>query len=132
MKPSSVELWSAWKTNPDIRELAEAYLTKPSVWDREDEELYALIYAEPNRALTILFAIMQLTEDQKVLSACVAGPLEDFLGVHGETYLETIHSLALEHRRLREALDGVWQGSMPKNVWRKIEVLKQSAFSSEA
>jgi len=132
MKPSSTEFWSAWKTNPDIRELAEAYLTKPSVWDREDEELYAVIHADPNRALAILFAIMQLTEDQKVLGALAAGPLEDFLGVHGETYLETIRSLALEHQRLREVLDGVWQGSMPKNVWRKIEVLKQSAFSSEA
>jgi hypothetical protein len=130
MKPSNTDLWSAWNTNPDIRELAEAYLTKPSVWDREDEALCALIHADPDRALSILFAIMQLTEDQKVLDAFAAGPLEDFLGVHGEAYLETIHSLALEHRRLREALDGVWQGSMSKNVWRKIEVLKQSSFSS--
>jgi len=47
----------------------------------------------------------------------------------GEAYVETIHTLALEHRRLREILDGVSQGAMPKRVWHRIEILKQSAFS---
>jgi len=40
-----------------------------------------------------------------------------------------IHTLALQHQRLREVLDGVWQGSMPKEVWHKIEILKQKAFT---
>jgi hypothetical protein len=39
------------------------------------------------------------------------------------------HALALRERALREVLDGVWQGSMPKRVWHRIEILKQSAFS---
>lgn len=42
-----------------------------------------------------------------------AGPLEDFLGRHGEQYLDVFHALALRERALREVLDGVWQGSMP-------------------
>ena len=75
------------------------------------------------------FAAMQLTDDVKLLSHLAAGPVEDFLGRHGEAYLDTIHSLALEHRRLREVLDGVWQGSMSKRVWRRIEVLQQRGFS---
>jgi len=71
---------------------------------------------------------MQLTDDQRVLGSLAAGPLEDFLGVHGETYLPVIQTLALQHQRLREVLDGVWQGAMPKQVWHQIEILKQSTF----
>jgi hypothetical protein len=55
--------------------------------------------------------------------------LEDFLGVQGEAYVDAIHALALQHRRLREVLDHVWQGAMPKRVWHRIEILKQRAFS---
>lgn len=72
---------------------------------------------------------MQLADDAKILGRLGAGQFECFLGNHGEAYLEVIHSLALQHLRLREVLDYVWQGAMPKRVWHKIEILKQSAFS---
>jgi hypothetical protein len=87
------------------------------------------LHGEPDHALSIIFAAMQLTDDQRVLGRLAAGPLEDFLGVHGKAYLEIFHTLALEHRRLREVLDGVWQGAMSKDVWHRIESLKQRAFS---
>lgn len=72
---------------------------------------------------------MQLADGVKILGSLGAGQFENFLGIHGEAYLDVIHSLALQHRRLREVLDDVWQGAMPKRVWHKIEILKQSAFS---
>ena len=78
--------------------------------------------------LATIFAIMQLTDEKKIHGSLGSGPFEDFLGKHGEVYLDVIHSLALEHRRLREVLDNVWQGGMPKGVWHKIEMLKQRAF----
>ena|SRR5437868_6649780 len=130
MSSSPAELWSAWRTAPEIREIAEAWLTKRTgVWTDDDERLYGILHAEPDRALSVLFAAMQLTDDERILGGLAAGPLEDFLGVHGEAYLDTFHTLALEHRRLREVLDGVWQGAMPKRVWHRIEILKQRAFS---
>lgn len=76
-----------------------------------------------------MFAIMQITDEEKILAELGAGPLEDFLGVQGEAYVNIIHSLALEHKRLREVLNYVWQGAMSKQVWHRIEILKQSAFS---
>ena len=63
-----------------------------------------------------------------MLANLAAGPLEDFLGRHGERYLDVFHALALREQRLREVLDGVWQGSMPKRVWHRIEILQQRAF----
>ena len=129
MSLSPSELWSACRTSPEIREIAEAWLTKRrGDWTDDDERLYSILHSEPDRALSVIFAAIQLTDDEQILGGLAAGPLEDFLGVHGEAYLDTVHTLALEHRRLREVLDGVWQGSMPNHVWHKIETLKQRAF----
>jgi hypothetical protein len=122
--------WDAWRSDPKIRQVAEQWITKPAQqWSEDDEELYGLLHSEPDRALAILFGMMQLSDDPKIHGAIAAGPLETFLGVHGEKYLDLFHSLALQHRRLREVLDGVWQGAMPNPLWRKIEMLQQRAFS---
>jgi hypothetical protein len=130
MSLSAPELWDSWRSSPEIRELAEGWITKPPRgWSSDDKALYEILHREPDRALATIFAVMQLTEDKRVLSGLAAGPLEDFLGVHGEAYLPVIHTLALQHQRLREVLDGVWQGSMPKRVWHQIEILKQQAFT---
>ena len=129
MNAAANELWSAWRSSPDIRELAEACSTKPESEWSTDDELYAILHREPERALSVMFGVMQLTDDQEVLGRLAAGPLEDFLGIHGRQCLEVFHALALEHRRLREVLDGVWQGAMPKDVWHQIETLKQKSFS---
>jgi hypothetical protein len=130
MSRSPTELWSAWQSSPQVRQLAEAWMTKPDKeWVDDAESLYGLFHSAPDQALTVIFAIMQMTDDKNILGGLAAGPLEDFLGVQGEAYIDTIHKLALEQRRLREVLDGVWQGAMPTNVWRRIETLKQRAFS---
>jgi hypothetical protein len=129
MSLSAPELWNAWKDSSEIRELAEGWLTKRvGDWTEDDKRIYSILHTEPDRALSVILAAMQLTDDEQLLAGLAAGPLEDFLGAHGETYLDTFHKLALEHRRLREVLDGVWQGAMPKRVWHKIEILKQQAF----
>ena len=137
MSSSATELWNAWRESGEIRELAEAWITSPErEWSDDKERLYALFGDSPDptvtdldRALATIFAIMQITDESKIHQSLAAGPFEDFLGKHGEVYLDTIHTLALEHRRLRIVLDGVWQGAMPKRVWRRIEVLQERAFS---
>src|SRR5213594_609295 len=130
MSLTATELWDTWRAAHDIREMAEVWLTKRSGdWTEDDERLYGILHTEPDRALAVIFATMQLTDDERLHGTIAAGPLEDFLGVHGEAYLDIFHALAMRHRRLREVLDGVWQGAMPKRVWHPIEILKQRAFS---
>jgi len=129
MSLTANELWSAWRTSAEVRELAEGLITRPKgEWSSDDDALYGILHNEPDRALATIFGAMQLTDDQSVLGGLAAGPLEDFLGVHGKAYLEVFHMLALKHRRLREVLDGVWQGAMSKDVWHRIETLKQKSF----
>jgi hypothetical protein len=126
LKPT--ELWNAWRTSAELQQTAEAWITRPTgSWTQDDDQWYSLLHSDPDRLLVAIFAVMQLTDDPRVFGGLAAGPFEDFLGIHGEKYLEAIHALAMEHRRLREVLDGVWQGAMPKHVWHRIEILKQSS-----
>ncbi|HXA44414.1 MAG TPA: hypothetical protein VNZ25_02815 [Candidatus Angelobacter sp.] len=129
MSLSAIELWDTWRQSTEIRELAEAWITKADGWTDDDQALYLIMHREPDRGLAIIFGVMQLTDEKDLLSRLAAGPLEDFLGWHGEAYLPVFHTLALKHQRLREVLDGVWQGSMPKRVWHQIEILKQQKFT---
>lgn len=130
MLHSATAAWNAWRASPEVRALAEAWIAARGVaWGDADEQLSTWIHSQPDKALATIFAIIQLTDDRDVVRRLAAGHFEDFLGVQGERYLEIIHALALEHLRLREALDGVWQGAMPKLVWRRIEILKQRTFS---
>jgi hypothetical protein len=137
MSTSATQLWSLWRESPEIREFAEAWLTKSNGQWTDDDERLAELYGfspsrskcDPDRALAVMLAIMQLAESPQVLGSLGAGHLETFLGLHGENYLEVFHELALAHQRLRETLENVWQGAMPKRVWQRIEILKQSAFS---
>lgn len=136
MNAIATEFWNAWRESAEIRELAEAWITKPAgEWTEEDERLNGLFgnapdntLADPDRALATIFAIMQLTDDPKIHGSLGAGVFEDFLGKHAEAYWDVIHLLALQHRRLRVVLDDVWQGAMPKCVWHKIEMLKQRSL----
>jgi hypothetical protein len=131
---SAQTLWNAWQESAEVRELAEGWITKPQgQWTDDDERLYACFEKLPGRVLdpefglATIFAIMQMTDDRWTLCNLAAGPLEDFLGTHGEAYIDTIHTLALMHPRLGEVLKGVWEGRMSKEVWHRVEVLKAGA-----
>lgn len=130
MHPNLTSLWNAWRTDCAVREMAEEWVTTPRPdWTDGDDRFYQLLHESPDRALSVIFAMMQITDDEWIHANIAAGPLEDFLGSHGEAYIDGFHKLAHQERRLRELLDGVWQGRMSIAVWRRIEILKQSAFS---
>ena len=130
MNAQASNLWNGWRNSTEIHDLAVAWIAKPlNDWTEEDERLTRLFRDSPDEGLATIFAIMQLTDDTKILGSLGAGRFEDFLGLHGEKYLDVIHAIALEQKELRTVLDSVWQGAMPKHVWHQIEILKQSAFS---
>jgi hypothetical protein len=73
------ELWSAWRSSADIRGLAEGLITKPAgEWSSDDDDLYGILHSDPDRALSVIFAAMQLTDDQRVLAASQPDRLRTF------------------------------------------------------
>jgi hypothetical protein len=78
--------------------------------------------------LAAIITIAHRTMDGRHDSVLAAGMLEDFLGKHGEVYIDIVAILAKESPRFRNLLGGVWRGSMTKNVWHKIEVIRDKAW----
>lgn len=126
VRSEASKLWDAWRTAPHIRALAEDWVKKaPGQWSEMDDTLYGYLEEDPGQFLSVLLAVIQLRPDAKAQGLLGAGPFEDFLGVYGERYIDLIQSLALEHQQLRQALGYVWQGAMSKNVWHRVEVLRE-------
>src|SRR4051794_34708526 len=104
--------WNLFRSSPEIAQLAEDLATKPAgEWTDADERLTQWLHHEPDRALSTICAIAKITDDVETLSVLAAGPLEDFLGIHGAEYFDTIRALAHDHPRFHAVLCGVWQGA---------------------
>lgn len=126
--------WDRWKLDPAVMAAAEKWQATNSTECTPDETLYRLFHDDPEKAFAIVLALIQMIQDDKTFYSFAAGPLEDFLSINGEAFIERIHALALQHRRIRVALGGVWQGTMKKPVWRRIEALgeRPSQFGRSA
>ena len=78
--------------------------------------------------LSVIIAIARLTEDKRHDGILAAGMLEDFLGRHGADYIGVVEVLARKWPRFRYLLGGVWQGSMTKDVWHRVEAARGSPW----
>lgn len=116
--------WNAFQDDHSIRQLAEDWATDPHVdWTDTDNQLLLMSEHEPDKALSVFCAIIQLTEDEETTGLLAAGHLENWLSGNGETMFETIRSLAQAHDDFRYLLSGVWQNNMPKVLFQKIRAI---------
>ena len=119
-----LDYWNAHGSDPEIRELAEDWATKPLLdWTDSDNRLRCWTHDEPDRALAAICAVMQITDYPERLSLLAAGPLEELLCIQGERFLEPIRILAHEHDSFRNLVAGVWQHTMPKVLYQKIRAI---------
>ena len=54
------------------------------------------------------------------LGAIGAGPLEDWLGDHGEKVIDLVEEVAAQDQRWRIAISSVWQGKMREELWQRV------------
>jgi hypothetical protein len=117
----------AWKIDQSIRAMAESVFRE---WREEIEqaetawELTRTIESglDPDMALSVILGIMALDSKDEEIGRLGAGPLEDFLNVHGRTYIDVIEQLAAKNPRFITVLKGVWQTTeMDPGVWKRVE-----------
>lgn len=126
------ELTSAWDeclNTASAQQLAHEWIAARKAaeeWDRTSpfETLLQWMHSDPEAAFLALLAIIRAIEDDETMYFFSAGPLEDFLGLHGGAFIDRIHAIAVRERRLRVFLGGVWEFP-PKDVWRRIEALAE-------
>ena len=69
----------------------------------------------------IILAVLRIHPSDHVLSVLAAGPLEDLVGVSGETFIDRIEIEARRNPNFKHLLGGVWKGGASPEVWSRVE-----------
>jgi hypothetical protein len=107
---SWVAFWLAEADSPEKETLSW-------VCDRE----WDLVQDEPLLAWVMILEILKLNSSGKIQEVLSAGPLEDLLAKHGPLVIELVESEAKQNKRFAQLLGGVWQSSMTKEIWERVQ-----------
>lgn len=100
--------------------------------EREDvfwawNEVTDKVLYDPDQGWTLVLALIRAAPSDAALSYVAAGPLEDFLCKHGESYLPRLQEVAADPR-VKQALRGVWgKNRMKLAVWSEVQRLVNEA-----
>ena len=87
------------------------------IWDLCD-------YA-PNEALDFIIEVLKLDVSSNAMAVLSAGPLEGLLRKHGARIMERVERRARSDDRLAELLGYVWQQSVSRYVWSRVQSARQ-------
>ena len=65
-----------------------------------------------------------MPDDKEVCSFLAAGPVEDFLGSHGDRDIAEVERLAADLPRFKDLLGGVLQNAMSDELWGKVQSIR--------
>ncbi len=116
----------------DLAQLVEAWILghRPASSRREREpydwaadRLDALASDRPGEALAVIWAILERSDDERVLANLAAGPLEDLLVRHGPEVIVAVEARARVDARARKLLGAVWRNAIAEAVWQRLRKL---------
>ncbi|MCA1649328.1 MAG: hypothetical protein LC753_03315 [Acidobacteria bacterium] len=92
-----------------------------------------LVRHSPLTAWDLIRFIVAEDSEQRTFDLLAAGPLEDFISVHGEEWIEWIEEAARQSHRLRSLLAGARQFQTSDAIWNRIVAARSDAepFQSE-
>jgi hypothetical protein len=82
--------------------------------------VHDLVRDEPEEAWKVLLALIEHAPDDAALAYVAAGPLEELLVAYGTRVIERVETMARRDRRFRDALEGVWQSTIPDAIWERV------------
>ena len=92
---------------PDRERLVNAWLTYQKNW-WAFEALMKLWLGSPDEALDVIINLARSADDDELVEAVGAGPLEDLIREHGASMIDAIETRAKSDLRFRQALSHVW------------------------
>ena len=86
-------------------------------------DLYDLEYNEPETLWLLILEIHHRDQSQAIKQVLSAGPIEDLLAKHGETFINRVEAEARKDPLFAKVLGGVWQNSMSDAVWKRVQAV---------
>jgi hypothetical protein len=74
---------------------------------------------------TILEIVREAPDDETVLGAIAAGPVEGLLAQHGAMVIDRFEDEAKQNPKFLRVLTGVWRNRMPEEVWQRVQALQR-------
>jgi len=87
------------------------------------DEVLKLALRKPQQCWEFILKVLQLTEDEWILTNLAAGPLENLLSLNPDVAFEWIENEFPNNKKLQSLLNGVWQNLIPDEVWHKLKNL---------
>jgi hypothetical protein len=115
------EIASAWIDYHSRPHAADEEAHEDAAWWAVDA-MMTLVRRDPLRALEICFRVARLSASAWVLENLGAGPLEDLLS-DDPILFDAIAFEAKSNGNLVDALRGMWQSTIPNDVWSAVQGL---------
>jgi hypothetical protein len=79
---------------------------------------------DPFACWSIVLKILDVTDDEWIVTNLGAGPLENLLALHPDETIERLKSEIPNNPKLKNALMHTWQNMIPDEHWNEIQRLK--------
>ncbi len=89
------------------------------------EALNTLVSEQPQEAWEVILDILEEADSNDVIANLAAGPLEDLLSDHGETFIDEVEEKARQNPKFTQLILGVWEGGMSKEIWSRVKALQE-------
>jgi hypothetical protein len=110
---------------PEEEHVVESWFVREEnfwAWERVRD----IVENDPELAWRVIALLVENAPSDDVLGSVAAGPLEDFLGLYAEAYIERLETWARRDRRFRDCLKGVWQTDVPDELWARVQAAAES------
>lgn len=95
------------------------------------DELIDLAFHRPNMLWDLILRILQIDRSKEIVAAIGAGPLEDLMVQHGETFIDRIEQLAAVSPIFKEAMRHAWIEAGDTPAFKKFFAIAGVAPPSE-
>jgi len=87
----------------------------------EATDLYDLTYEEPEKLWLLILEIHHRDQSVTIQEVLSAGPVEDLLAKHGDTFIERVEAEARQDPQFARLLGGVWKNTMSDAIWNRLQ-----------
>lgn len=87
-----------------------------------------IIRSDGSLAWRVIDEVRRINGSDRILANLAAGPLEDFLVIHGESHISRIEEAAKNDPQLRKLLGATWKNQMSEELWARIRSVSTNSW----